>query len=90
MHLLDSQELSVGIDLAALLSGSVHLEGIIARDLSIALERNGDGAANWSFGDRAGDEVVAQRSDQGLSWLIEDATIERARLSFQSPARGRV
>jgi uncharacterized protein involved in outer membrane biogenesis len=85
--LLSAGRISAGIDLLALLSRRVHLEGIVLREIDIALEQSADGNLSWDSGDAADDSTPDAGGKPHFSVIVEDALVEQARVRFSSPHR---
>ena len=82
--LLSAGQVSAGIDLLALVSGKVHLEGIVLREIDIALEKSADGQANWEIG-RANETGKPETAgDRRFSLFVEDVLVEQVRVQYRS------
>lgn len=77
----------VGIDLAALFSGVLHLEDIVVRDLSGSFEKSTAGEANWQLGKATTlvEKAPPAEESGGLSIVIDEATLENIDLSYLDP-----
>ncbi|MCB1773704.1 MAG: AsmA family protein [Gammaproteobacteria bacterium] len=85
--LLSAGRVSVGIDLLALASGKVHLEGIVLRDIDVALERSATGETSWNLRGTTDDEPADNAKAHPISLIVEDAQVERVRARYRSAQR---
>jgi uncharacterized protein involved in outer membrane biogenesis len=80
--LFSGQEIRVGIDLFALLSGTVHLEGLKLHNVATNLEVGENSETSWSFS-QPNTRRETSASSNGWRWIIGDALLETVALTYR-------
>jgi len=80
--LLHAAEVAGGIDLLAMLSGVMHLQGLQLRDAVVALQVSPDGERSWDFSPAKAGEST-EKPGAGSPLVIEDARLENVAVAFQ-------
>ncbi|MDT8856945.1 AsmA family protein [Paracoccaceae bacterium Fryx2] len=92
--MLRTEELEIGLDMAALIGGSVRITSIEAVRPVVLLERNSDGRGNWELGAAAGDaalDAVGVTPDvpgAGTPFTLDRGVISGGSLTFVDHAGG--
>ncbi|MCP3968747.1 MAG: AsmA family protein [Rhodobacteraceae bacterium] len=85
--LLQAEDLSVGVDIMALLGGSIHINRVDIVSPRLVLELAADGRGNWEMG--SGSEPTTGGSSGGLpAFALDRAVLRGGRLSFIDHGRG--
>ncbi len=83
--MLTAEQLSVGVQLIPLLSGSIEIEEVVITSPRVLLERRADGRANWQFETAAASEPAATTTDGQSQQPAQAASSGLSRISL---ARG--
>ena len=86
--MVQAEGLSIGLDMAALLGGTVKITGIEAIAPKIVLERSKSGKENWVFGGDNGGEVTAATPGVGAAFTLDKGLIHGGTLLFIDHATG--
>jgi AsmA protein len=86
--MVQAEGLSIGLDMAALLGGTVRITGIEAIAPKIVLERSKSGKENWVFGGDNGGEVTAATPGVGAAFTLDKGLIHGGTLLFIDHATG--
>ncbi|RGP35326.1 AsmA family protein [Pseudotabrizicola alkalilacus] len=86
--MLRAEELSISLDLAALMGGEVKITGISAQAPQLVLERARDGRENWVFGGRGGGSAEAGMAGEGTPFTLDLAEVSDGRFTFVDHGAG--
>jgi uncharacterized protein involved in outer membrane biogenesis len=78
---------SVDVGLWSLLFGPIRIKSLELRDVTVALEQNTTGEANWAFGAGTQPEATAHWSGARLPVVIDLASIENLDIVLRRPER---
>ena len=86
--MVEAKGLSIAVDMAALIGGTVKITGIEATSPVVRLERSAKGQENWIFGGDAGGTVTAATPGVGAGFTLDKAVITGGSFSFVDQAAG--
>ena len=86
--MVEAKGLSISVDMAALIGGTVKITGIEATSPVVRLERSASGQENWVFGGDAGGTVSAATPGVGAGFTLDKAVITGGSFSFVDHAAG--
>ncbi len=85
--MLTAQNAAIGIDAAALLSGTIRIKNIEATSPTIRLESRQDGRASWQFTDASGEAQIETTTDpnrEAQAFSIDQLTVTNATLIYDA------
>lgn len=86
--MVEARGLSISVDMAALIGGTVQITGIEAIAPKVRLERSAKGRENWVFGGDAGGTITATTPGVGAGFTLDKAEITGGSFSFVDHATG--
>lgn len=86
--MVQAEGLSIALDMAALMAGTVKITGIEAISPKIVLERSKSGKENWVFGGDNGGEVTAATPGVGAAFTVDQGVITGGSLLFVDHGTG--
>ncbi|SDI64061.1 AsmA family protein [Lutimaribacter saemankumensis] len=87
--MMEADSLKVGVDMAALIGGSIRITGLEAENPVIRLETAADGRANWQVGvEGVSPSGVSDSAPNPLSLTLDRALITNATVSYTDRATG--
>lgn len=86
--MVQAEGLSIGLDMAALLGGTVKITGLEAIAPKIVLERSKSGKENWVFGGDNGGEVTGATPGVGAAFTLDMGVIRSGSMLFVDHGTG--
>lgn len=88
--MLRAERLSIGVDIAALVSGDIRIRRVEVDSPAILLERNAAGAGNWEMASAAPPAPAGEVAQAGgiPAFTLDKATISGGSLSYRDHASG--
>ncbi|SDO38342.1 AsmA protein [Lutimaribacter pacificus] len=87
--MMEADSLKVGVDMAALIGGSIRITGLEAENPVIRLETAADGRVNWQVGvEGVSPSGVSEGAPNPLSLTLDRALITNATVSYTDRATG--
>src|SRR3989338_1477623 len=86
--MVQAEGLSIGLDMAALLGGTVKITGLEAIAPKIVLERSKSGKENWVFGGDNGGEVTGATPGVGAAFTLDMGVIRGGSMLFVDHGTG--
>ena len=87
--MLQADSLQIGVNLAGLFGGEVHVTGLQATNPTLILERATDGRANWVFGGGNGGTVTARTPGVDAPFSFDRLEVTGGTLSYIDHAADR-
>ena len=80
--MLQAEGLQIGVNLAGLFGGEVHITGIEAVRPKLILERSADGQENWVFGGKGGGTVTRETPGVDAPFTFDRLVLKDATLTY--------